>query len=71
VDDNDKEVDDFYEEHVTTVEHDFNYQALQPTDHIEKLLEAICPNHADPIRHKLKECTMIKNYMTTGALTKG
>jgi hypothetical protein len=24
-----------------------------------------------PIRHKLKECSMMKNYMTTGSLTKG
>jgi hypothetical protein len=23
------------------------------------------------IRHKLKECTMIKNYMTTGTFAKG
>jgi hypothetical protein len=34
-------------------------------DHFEKLLEAICPNHMYPVRHKLKECTMIKNNMTT------
>jgi hypothetical protein len=24
-----------------------------------------------PIKHKLKECGMMKNFMTTGALTKG
>jgi hypothetical protein len=24
-----------------------------------------------PIRHKLKECSMMKNYMTAGALNKG
>jgi hypothetical protein len=24
-----------------------------------------------PVRHNLKECSMMKNYMTTGALTKG
>jgi hypothetical protein len=24
-----------------------------------------------PIRHKLKECTMMKNYMTTRTFTKG
>jgi hypothetical protein len=28
-------------------------------------------NHAYPIRHKLKECSMMKNYMTTWAFTKG
>jgi hypothetical protein len=30
-----------------------------------------CPNHAYPIRHELKECSMMKNYMTIGAFTKG
>jgi hypothetical protein len=30
-----------------------------------------CPNHAYHIKHNLKECSMIKNYMITEALTKG
>jgi hypothetical protein len=42
----------------------------QPTDYIEKLLVATYQNHACNVRHKLKECSMIKNYMTMGALTK-
>jgi hypothetical protein len=33
-------------------------------DHFEKLLEATCLNHTYYIKHKLKECTMMKNYMT-------
>jgi hypothetical protein len=28
-------------------------------------------HHAYPIKHKLKECTMMKNFMTSGAITKG
>jgi hypothetical protein len=63
--------DDSNEEHIAAVEHDFKHQALQPADHSKKLLEVTSPKHAYPIRHKLKECSMIKNYMTTGALTKG
>jgi hypothetical protein len=39
-------------------------------DHFEKLLEVTCPNHAYPVWHKLKECSMIKNYMTMAALPK-
>jgi hypothetical protein len=31
------------------------------TDDFEKLLKATYPNHAYPIRHKLNECTMLKN----------
>jgi hypothetical protein len=52
-------------------EHDFKRQARQPADHFEKLLEVTYPNHAYPVRHKLKEYSMMKNYMTTGALAKG
>jgi hypothetical protein len=29
------------------------------------------PNHAYPIRNKLKECTMMKNYMTTKTFARG
>jgi hypothetical protein len=43
----------------------------QPTNNFEKLLEVTCPNHAYPIRHKLKECSMMMNYMTTGYFAKG
>jgi hypothetical protein len=58
-------------EHVTATERDFKCQVWQPANHIKKLLEATCPNHAYPIKHKLKECSMMKNYMTTWALAKG
>jgi hypothetical protein len=30
-----------------------------------------CPIHTYPVKNKLKECTMMKNFMTSGALTKG
>jgi hypothetical protein len=70
-DDDDKEADGSDEEHVTTAERDLKPQAWQSTDHFEKLLEATYPNHAYPIKHKLKECSMMKNYMTTGALAVG
>jgi hypothetical protein len=40
-------------------------------EHFKKLLEAASPNHAYPIKHKLKDCTMMKNFMTSGALSKG
>jgi hypothetical protein len=46
-------------------------QALPPTDHFERLLEVACPNHAYPVKHKLKDCDMIKNFMVSGFLTQG
>jgi hypothetical protein len=58
--DNEKDAGDSNKEFVAAVEHDFKRQAWQPTDHIEKLLEATYPNHMYPVMHKLKECTMIK-----------
>jgi hypothetical protein len=37
--------------------------AEPPKDHFEKL-EATCPHHPYPIKHKLKDCTMMKKFMT-------
>jgi hypothetical protein len=68
---NDKELDDSDEELITAVERDFKLQVRQPANHFEKLLEVTCPNHTYPIRHKLKECPMMKNYMTMGDFAKG
>jgi hypothetical protein len=38
---------------------------------LEKLLKTSCPNNVYPIRQKLRECTMMKNYMTSWPLTNG
>jgi hypothetical protein len=68
---NDKETNDSDEELIAAAEWDFKRQVRQPADHVEKLLEVTCPKHAYPVRHKLKECSMMKNYMTMRAFTKG
>jgi hypothetical protein len=49
---------------------DFKHHPWLPMDHLEKLLEATCPNHMYPIMYRLKECTLMKNYMTTGSLVR-
>jgi hypothetical protein len=59
------------EGHVVAAERDFKRQMLPPKDHFEKVLEVACLNHSYPIKHKLKDCTMIKNFMTSGAFSKG
>jgi hypothetical protein len=69
-DNNAKDVDDSDEELVAAAEHDFKRQARLPVDHFEKLLEVTCPNHTYHVKHKLKECTMMKNYMTTISLAR-
>jgi hypothetical protein len=54
-DDNDKEANNSDEEHIVV------------TNHFKKVLDVTLPHHAYPVRHKLKECSMMKNCMTTGA----
>jgi hypothetical protein len=63
--DNDKDASNSDEELIAIAERDFKRQARQSADHLEKLLDATYPNHTYRIRHKLKECTMVKNYKTT------
>jgi hypothetical protein len=70
-DDDGKEVDDSDEEYVVAVEHYFKCKMWQPSEHFKKLLMVACPNHVYPVKDKLKECTMLKNFMTSGALSKG
>jgi hypothetical protein len=47
------------------------HQARPPTENFKKCLEETCPNHAYPIKHKLKGCNMMKNFMASGSLTRG
>jgi hypothetical protein len=64
-------VDDSDEKYIMTAEHNFNRQAQQLNEHFKKLLEAGCLNHAYLIKHKLKEFTMMKTFMTSGAVPMG
>jgi hypothetical protein len=59
-------MNDSDEEYVLVTECNFKRQAWQSKDHFVKLLEVACPNHKYPIKHKLKDCTTIKNFMTSG-----
>jgi hypothetical protein len=52
------------------IEHDFKHQVWQPKDHFEKLLKVACPNHTYPVKHKHKDCTMMKKFMTSGVLSR-
>jgi hypothetical protein len=47
------------------------HQVRLPTDHFVKLLEETCLNHAYPIKHKLRDCDMMKNFMASGSLARG
>jgi hypothetical protein len=69
-DNNGKDAGDSDDELVAAAKRDFKRQARLPADHFEKLNEVTCPNHTYPVKHKLKECTMMKNYMTMGNLSR-
>jgi hypothetical protein len=32
-------------------------------DHFERLLNAPCPHHEVPVKHTLRECWLMKNYV--------
>ena len=36
-------------------------------DHFDKLLEGPCPNHAFPIKHMYKDCSLMKHFITGGS----
>jgi hypothetical protein len=36
-----------------------------------RLLEGACPNHAYPMKHKLRDYNMMKNFMVPGSLNRG
>jgi hypothetical protein len=40
-------------------------------DHFESLLEEVCPNHAYAVKHKLWDCSLMKNFMAIGSLSHG
>jgi hypothetical protein len=32
-------------------------------DHFERLLDVLCPHHEVPVKHTLRECRLMKNYV--------
>jgi hypothetical protein len=38
-------------------------------NYFKRLLEEACPNHAYPVRHELKNCDMMRCFMTSGSIT--
>jgi hypothetical protein len=47
------------------------HQTRPHTDHFKRLLEEAYPNHAYPIKHKLKDCDMMRSFMISGSPTQG
>jgi hypothetical protein len=51
-----------------TAAHSDKRTVMPPMDHFKRLLEEACPNHAYPIKHKLKDYGMMRSFMTSGSL---
>jgi hypothetical protein len=65
-----EEADDSDGGFVAIVKRDFKWQTRSPKDHFEKLLEATDPHHPYPVKHKLRDCSMMKKFMMSGALSR-
>jgi hypothetical protein len=57
--------------HVMTTTCSGKRQLWLPTNHFEKLLEEANPNHVYPVKQKLGDCDMMKNFMMSSSLTQG
>jgi hypothetical protein len=55
--------------HISTATRSGKRPVRPPTDHFKWLLEEAYPNHAYPVSHKLKDCSMMRSFMTSGSLT--
>ena len=36
-------------------------------NHFEKLLEGPCPNHAFPVKHLYKDCSLMRQFLSGGS----
>jgi hypothetical protein len=68
---NREETDNCGEEFMATAKRDFKWWTWPPKDHFEKIFEAACLHHPYPIKHKLRNYTMMKKFMTSGAPSSG
>jgi hypothetical protein len=70
-DGDDEKVDDSGEVYVVAAECDFMRQTQQPKDHFKKHVKETCLNYSYSVKHKLEDCTMMKNFMMSGAFSRG
>jgi hypothetical protein len=58
-------------EHAIEAAGDSKCQVLMLKGHFKKFLEETCPNHACVIKHKLRDCSLMKSFKTMGSLSQG
>jgi hypothetical protein len=60
-----KEIENSNEEFIAVAKRDFKQRTRPPKDHFEKILEASYHHHPYPIKHKLRDCTMMRRFMSS------
>jgi hypothetical protein len=50
---------------MVVAKHNFNWRTRPPKGFFEKVLEAACPHHPYPIKHKFRDYTMMKRFMSS------
>jgi hypothetical protein len=69
--DNDsKQADSSDIERIMTTGCSVKRHARPPTNHFKRVLEEAYPYHAYPIKHKHRDCGMMKNFMISRSLTR-
>jgi hypothetical protein len=54
--------------HATEAVGNSKHQARPSMNHFEKLLEESCLNHAYIVKHKLRDCSLMKSFVAMGSL---
>ena len=53
---------------VAAIDHKGGRKPMEGTpNHFEKLLEGSCPNHAFPVKHLLKDCSLMRKFLSGGS----
>jgi hypothetical protein len=66
-----KEIENSDEEFMAAAEREFKRCTRPPKDHFEKILEATYPHHPYPVKHKHRNCTMMRRFMSSAGTSLG
>jgi hypothetical protein len=66
-----EKVESSNKEFVASAGRNFKLCTQPPKDHFKKVLEAACSHHPYPVRHKLRDCTVMKRFMSSDTSADG
>jgi hypothetical protein len=62
-----KEIENSDEEFIAAAERDFKRCTIPPKDHFKRIIAAAYPHHQYPIKHKLRDCTMMRRLKSSAS----